>query len=314
VRIVVTGAAGFVGRPLCRALRHRGHSVTAVVRRPSDPETIAADRIVDAGDLSAGPDWNGLLAGAECVVHLAARTHVADVDQARAEPLYEAANVGVTESLARAARDAGVRRVVYVSSIKVNGEQTFGRPFRADDPPAPEDAYGRSKARSEDRLRDIAGSALEVVILRPPLLYGPGVRGNVAQLFRWAARGVPLPFGAIVNRRDMLGLTNFIELIAVAAASPAAAGGTFLARDGAPVSTPVLYAAIAEALGRKGRMLPVPVSALSLLGRALGRTGEVRKLVGDLEVDDAETRRKLAWEPSVSMAAELAAAAREFKS
>ena len=178
--------------------------------------------------------------------------------------------MAVTGRLAGAAREAGVRRVVYISSIKVNGEQTFGRPFRADDRPAPEDAYGRSKARAEARLWAMADRGLEVVILRPPLLYGAGVKGNIAQLIRWAARGVPLPLGAIANRRDMLGVTSFVDLIALALASPEAAGRTFLARDGAPVSTPALYAAISEALGRRARMPPFPVSALALVGRGLG--------------------------------------------
>lgn len=312
MRIVVTGASGFVGRPLCKALAEGGHSVIAVVRRAEDPAP-AADRIVAAGDLTAAPDWAEALRGADCVVHLAGRAHAAGGDAAETERLYEAANVGVTEGLARAALAAGVRRLVYASSIKVNGERTFGRPFRAADAPAPEDAYGRSKAEAETRLQALAGRGLEVVVLRPPLMYGPGARGNVEMLFRWAARGLPLPIASIANRRDLLAVSNFVGLVAVAVADPAAAGQTLLARDGAPVSTPAFYAAIAEALGRKAHMLPFPPSALALLGRALGRGDAVAKLVGDLEVDDSETRRRLGWRPRVDMQTELAAAARAFR-
>jgi nucleoside-diphosphate-sugar epimerase len=312
VQILVTGAAGFVGRPLLAALAARGHGVTALVRSaPGVP--LSAGRIVPVGDVSAIQDWRPLLAGADCVIHLAARTHTADAPGADTDALYEMANVTVTERLARAALEARVRRFVYVSSIKVNGEETFGTPFRASDEPAPEDAYGRSKARAESVLRSAASGSLELVVLRPPLMVGPGVKGNVAQLFRWAARGLPLPLRSIANRRDMLGVTSFADLVAIAAENPAAAGGTFLARDGAPVSTPELYRAIGEALGTRPPLLPCPVALLKLAGAALGRGDAIRKLVGDLEVDDSETRRLLGWQPSVSLKDELAATARAFR-
>jgi nucleoside-diphosphate-sugar epimerase len=312
VQILVTGAAGFVGRPLLAALAARGHGVTALVRSaPGVP--LSAGRIVPVGDVSAIQDWRPLLAGADCVIHLAARTHTADAPGADTDALYEMANVTVTERLARAALEARVRRFVYVSSIKVNGEETFGTPFRASDEPAPEDAYGRSKARAESVLRSAASGSLELVVLRPPLMVGPGVKGNVAQLFRWAARGLPLPLRSIANRRDMLGVTSFADLVAIAAENPAAAGGTFLARDGAPVSTPELYRAIGEALGTRPPLLPCPVALLKLAGAALGRGDAIRKVVGDLEVDDSETRRLLGWQPSVSLKDELAATARAFR-
>lgn len=312
MRIVVTGAGGFVGQPLCAALRAGGHAVTAVVRSPPE-HPIAADRVVAAGDLAAAPDLASVLDGADCVAHLAGRAHVRDADEAGAERSYFAANVIATEALVGAAREAGVRRIVYVSSIKVNGERTFGRPFRPDDVPAPEDAYGRSKARAEEIVRAAASSTFETVILRPPLIYGPGVRGNIATLFRWAARGLPLPIASIANRRDLIGLSNFVSLIETALAHPEAAGRTFLARDGGPVSTPALYAAIAEALGRRARLLPFPPSLLDLVGRMMGRGEAVAKLTGDLEVDDTATRGALGWTPACPMAAELAAAAQAFQ-
>lgn len=313
MQIVVTGAAGFVGRPLVAALVARGHRVTALVRRAPDAP-LTADRVVPAGDLLAIEDWRPLLADADCVIHLAARTHTADAPGADTEALFERANVSATERLARAARTAGVRRFVYASSIKVNGEETSGRPYSASDTPAPEDAYGRSKARAEALLRTLAGPDFELVVLRPPLMVGAGVKGNVAQLFRWAAKGLPLPIGSIANRRDILGVTGFALLTAIAAESPAAAGGTFLARHGAPLSTPALYRAIGDALGTRARCLPFPPSLMKLAGNALGQGEAVRKLVGDLEIDDSETRRRLGWQPVVSLEDELAAAARAFRS
>ena len=313
MRIVVTGAGGFVGRPLCAALRAGGHAVTAVVRSPPE-QPIAADRVVAAGDFAAGTDWASVLDGADCVAHLAGRAHVrGDDEDGAAERLYFVANVIATEALVGAARAAGVRRIVYVSSIKVNGERTFGRPFRPDDAPAPEDAYGRSKVHAEEIVRAAASSAFETVILRPPLIYGPGVRGNIATLFRWAARGLPLPIASLANRRDLIGVSNFVSLVGIALSHPAAAGRTFLSRDGEPVSTPALYAAIAEALGRRARLLPCPPSLLDLAGRVTGREETVAKLTGDLEVDDTATRRALGWQPACSMAVELAAAAQAFQ-
>lgn len=313
MKIVVTGAGGFVGRPLCGRLSAAGHDVTGLVRSEPQPSR-AAYRIVSVGDIAARQEWRELLAVAECVVHLAARTHAHDTPGQQTEALYEAANVTATESLVRASREAGVKRFVYVSSIKVNGEATFGTPFRPDDTPAPQDAYGRSKAKAERTLSETAGPGLETVILRPPLMYGPGVRGNLAQLFHWAARGWPLPIGSIENRRDILGVTNFVDLLAEAVVNPAAAGRTLLARDGASVSTPALYAAVCDALGVKPRMLPCPVSLLRGIGRATGRSEAVHKLVGDLEIDDSATRRLLGWRPSTTLRDELAATARALAS
>lgn len=313
MKVVVTGASGFVGQPLCAHLKQNGHEVTAVVRRGGGPAPMA-DRLIAAGDLSRDTDWSEALQGADAVVHLAARTHVLGEETAAAEHLYEASNLGVTEGLAMAARAFGVRRVVYVSSIKVNGERTFGVPFRPQDTPAPETPYGRTKAAAERCLREFAGEDLETVILRPPLMYGPGVRGNVEQLYRWAKRGVPLPIGSIANKRDLLGVTSFVDLIARALISPAANGRIFLARDGAAVSTPDLYREIAESLGRNARIVSCPVKLLDIAASLAGARERLDKLTGDLEIDDSETRRILDWRPAVDMKTELAAAAREFMS
>ncbi len=271
MRVVVTGASGFVGRPCCAALIAAGHDVTAVVRASSSTGGIEATRVVPLGDLTGNTDWAGVLAGADAVVHLVARTHVLNDQGPEAEALYKAANVDVLSGLAEAAARASVKRLVFVSSIKVNGEATYGKPFAADDEPAPEDAYGRSKTAAEQRLREIAAQGgWSLVILRPPLMYGPGVRGNMARLFGFVERGSPLPLASIRNARDILSVEAFADLIVVAVARPEAKNRVFLACDGAPVSTPALVEAIAAALGRKACLVPFPVSVLSARRQADG--------------------------------------------
>lgn len=312
MHVVVTGAGGFVGRPLCAALMDDGHTVTAIVRDTSKPAPKSS-QLIATGDLATFAGWADTLAGADCIIHLAARTHTSD-SSANSADLYEAANVKVTESLAQAANKAGVQRIVFISSIKVNGERTkAGKPFRPGDPPQPEDDYGRSKARAEARLVELAGGC-EYVILRPPLMYGPGVRGNVEKLFSWAYKGMPLPIRSITNRRDVLGVRNFVSLILKAASEPQAANRIFLARDGEPVSTPQLYSAICRAFGTKPLLVPCPVAALDGAARLIGKTAAIEKLIGNLEIDDSETRTVLSWRPHVSMDDELAATARAFLS
>ena len=197
---------------------------------------------------------------------------------------------------------------MFVSSIKVNGEATYGKPFTADDEPAPEDAYGRSKTAAEQRLREIAAQGgMEFVILRPPLMYGPGVRGNMARLFGFVERGLPLPLASIRNARDILSVEAFADLIVMAVAKPEAKNRVFLACDGAPVSTPALVEAIAAAVGRKARLVPFPVSMLEAAGRLTGRRSRGSSdLFGDLEIDDAATRRDLGWKPRLGTAEALA--------
>jgi nucleoside-diphosphate-sugar epimerase len=314
MRVVVTGASGFVGRPCCVALTTAGHDVTAVVRASSSTGDIEATRVVPLGDLTGNTDWSGVLAGADAVVHLVARTHVLNEQGHEAEALYKAANVDVLSGLAEAAARAGVKRLVFVSSIKVNGEATYGRPFAADDEPAPEDAYGRSKTAAEQRLREIAAQGgMEFVILRPPLMYGLGVRGNMARLFSFVDRGLPLPLASIRNARDILSVGAFADLIVAAVAKPGARNRIFLACDGTPVSTPALVEAIAAALGRKARLVPFPVSMLTLAGSLTGRQSEVERLIGDLEIDDGPTRTDLGWKPRLGMAEALAETARWFR-
>ena len=258
-RVLVTGATGFIGRALCADFTGSGWQVTA-------------------GDLRQ-PRWEEALRGIDAIVYLAGVAHTR-----ASEALYEEVNVAATERLALAATRAGVRRFVFVSSIKVNGEATPpDRPFRATDAPAPQDAYGRSKWRAEQSLAQVPG--LDVVVVRPPLVYGPGVRANFLRLLRLVDTGLPLPFGSIRNRRSLIFLGNLVSLLRRCAEHPGAAGKTFLAADGEDLSTPELVRRMGAALGRAPRLLPFPVFLLP------------SKLTASLAVDASDARDALAWQP-----------------
>lgn len=300
-RIVVTGASGFVGVPTCRLLAEAGHRVVAAGRSP--PQGLGAlsiefRRVHDFADPSA---CDTALAGADTVVHLAGRAHVGARDP-NAAALYHRGNVEVTECLAEAAVRHAIKRFVMISSIKVNGEATTDRPFRASDPPAPEDDYGRTKLLAEQGLQRIAGDRMQWVIIRPPMMYGPGVKGNFLRLMRIARTGLPVPFASIRNRRDLLYVGSLADLILCVVEHPAAGGHIFLARDGQPVSTPQLHAAIATSLGVRARIWPCPPSLFETAGRLASRAGEVRRLLGNLEIDDSPTRATLSWAPKFGLA------------
>lgn len=302
MRILVTGANGFVGRALCGYFDVREHVTVPIVRRGSGyPGEIVV------GDLCSDTDWGSALTGCDVVVHLAARVHV--MRDLAEDPLahYRETNTDATLNLARQAAQAGVKRFIFVSTIKVNGE---GRetPYREADVPVPEDAYAVSKWEAEQGLRRIAQeTGLEVVILRPPLVYGPGVKANFLNLMKTVKKGWPLPLASIHNRRSLLYLGNFIDAIQLCVEHPAAAGQTFLLDDGETVSTPDLIRAVARAMGRPARLLPVPVGALKLAGSLLGKRAAVVRLTGSLFVDSAAIRTRLGWTPPFSMEAGLAA-------
>jgi nucleoside-diphosphate-sugar epimerase len=274
----------------------------------------AGDSIA-VGDIGPTTDWRAALQGVQCVVHLAARTHV--LHESAADPLaeYRRANVEATERLARQAAAAGVRRLVFMSSIKVNGEATHGRPYTETDPPRPEDAYGTSKWETERALARVATeSGLEVVVLRPPLVYGPGVKGNFLRLMRLVASGTPLPFASIANRRSLVYVGNLADAVVAAADVPGAAGRTYLVADGEGVSTPDLVRAIATALGARARLLPCPPALLELGAALAGRRAEIARLTGSLQVDASAAARELGWRPRVDLERGLAATARWYHS
>jgi UDP-glucose 4-epimerase len=311
----VTGATGFIGRALIDVLREDGSAVRAAVRvcgGASEQATTAT--VVRIGEIGRQTDWRRALDGVEVVVHLAARVHV--MRESAADPLaaFRRVNTLGTVRLAEQAVEAGVRRLVYVSTIKVNGERTEGRPFTVDDRPQPADPYARSKLEAEQALREVQTKGLEVVVVRPPLVYGPGVKGNFHRLLDWVNRGMPLPFASVQNRRTLVGLTNLVDLLRVCLVHPAAAGQIFLAADGQSLSTPELMRCIGEALGRPARLFPVPVAMLRTAARLFGKAAECGRLCGSLEVDGSAAERLLGWRPRESVEAELARVVTSYRS
>ncbi len=301
-RVLVTGATGFVGGAVVSRLAREGRMApVAGCRREVVLPAGAEWR--RAPSLGPDADWGDALHGVDAVVHAAARVHV--MDDAVADPLaaYRWANVEGTLALARQAAAVGVRRFVFVSSIKVNGEHTApGVAFTPADAPAPEDPYGVSKAEAEAALFALGReTGMEMVVVRPPLVYGPGVSGNFARLLHWVQRGVPLPLGAVDNRRSLVGLDNLVDLLVTCLTHPAAAGQVFLVSDGEDLSTTDLLRRVAAAMGRRSRLLPLPPALLRVGARAVGRGEMARRLLDSLQVDMSHTRETLGWEPPVSV-------------
>jgi len=296
MKLLVTGATGFVGTALRARLAASGHEAVPAVRGQSGlPHEVVV------GNLDASTDWRAALAGCDVVVHLAARVHVMDDTAQDPLALYRVTNLDATLNLARQAAQAGVKRFVFISTIKVNGEGRDAA-YRETDTPAPADPYAISKWEAEQGLHRIAAdTGLEVVILRPPLVYGPGVKANFLRLMRTVARGWSLPLGAIRNRRSLLYLGNFVDAIRLCVEHTNAAGQTFLLDDGEPVSTPELVRALAHAMGRPARLLAVPVGVLELAGALLGKRAAVARLTGSLYVDSSLIRSRLGWTPPYTM-------------
>lgn len=315
--ILVTGASGFVGSALVKRLVVDGvfPKPVAAVRREnfSLPKQVKS---IQMGDLLPTTDWMPALQGVDVVVHCAARVHV--MYDASADPLgdFRLVNVDATANLARQAAAAGVKRFVYLSSIKVNGEFTeVGQSFTADDVPAPQDPYGVSKHEAEELLRQIAAeTGMDVVIIRPPLVYGPGVKANFESMMRWLSCGAPLPLAAVTqNRRSLVALDNLVDLIVTCLNHPAAANQTFLVSDGEDLSTADLLKRMAVAMGRSARLFYVPLALLKLGATVLGRPGIYQRLCGSLQLDIAKTRQLLNWTPPISVDEGLRRAAERFQ-
>ncbi|WP_312932370.1 SDR family oxidoreductase [Pseudomonas sp.] len=312
--ILVTGANGFVGRALVEhLLTSQPRPVIAAVRQAdADLPPKASRRVAPA--LGPTAQWASALKGVECVVHAAARVHV--MQDAVADPLqaFRQVNTAGTLALATQAAQAGVRRFVFISSIKVNGEQTLpGQAFTADQPPQPVDPYGVSKHEAEQGLLQVAReTGMEVVIVRPVLVYGPGVGANVASMMRWLARGVPLPLGAIDNRRSLVSLANLVDFVALCVEHPCAANQVFLVSDGEDLSTTGLLRRMSRALGRRALLIPIPPACLALMARVLGKTPVAQRLLGSLQVDIEKNKQRLGWQPAVPVDVALQATARHF--
>ncbi len=299
MKVLVTGATGFVGRALVAGLEAEGVAVEVATRQR-------------VGDIGVATDWTAALSGCSTVIHLAARVHVMRDEAIDPLQVFREVNVGGTLNLARQAAQAGVRRFVFLSSIKVNGE---GRdePYRESDLPSPLDAYAISKWEAEQGLRQIEQeTGMEVVVLRPPLVYGQGVKANFQRLLAAVDKGWPLPLGAVVNRRSLLYLGNLVDAIQLCLVHPAAAGRTYLLSDGEDVSTPELIRRLARVMERPARLLAVPPAWFELGGRVLGRGAEVRRLLGSLRIDGSAIREELGWVPPYTLDQGLAETVRAW--
>lgn len=301
MQYLITGATGFVGKQLCIELLRQGQIVRAALRSAK----IVIENIETAavGPIDGETDWTMALCDVNVVIHLAARVHV--MKDISIDPLSEflKVNLAGTENLARQAARAGVKRLVYVSSIKVNGEQTTeGQTFTELDEPDPKDPYGISKCEAERALYQVAAdTGLEIVIVRPPLVYGVGVKGNFAQMLKVLAKGIPLPLASVQNCRSLIYVENLVDALIVSATHPAAAGQTFLVSDGEDISTPNLLRQLGAAMGRSARLFSCPQALLKLSGWLIGKPEQVERLLGSLQIDSDKIRRELNWTPPYTL-------------
>jgi UDP-4-keto-D-QuiNAc 4-reductase len=314
MKVLVTGASGFVGSALCAHLVAEGYAVRGTVRNTQGKPLPGVEYQI-VPDISIGPKWREVLTDINVVVHCAARVHVMKEESVDPLATFREVNVKGTACLAEQAVDSGVKRFIYISSIKVNGETTTEHPFKADDKPAPQDPYGISKWEAEQVLWEIAEkTSLEVVIIRPPLVYGPGVRVNFLRLMQGIMSGVPLPLGSIDNLRSIVALDNLVDLIETCMNNPHAINQTFLVSDGDDLSTKALFQRTAVALGRPVRLISVPVFLLWAIADLFGKSGFAQRLCGSLQVDISKTQDRLSWSPPISVDEALHKTAKHFLS
>lgn len=307
--LLVTGASGFVGQQLCAEIIKRGWQVKAALRMPDRSLKEFESAII--GQLDGQTNWTESLREVDVVIHLAARVHVMRDDANNPLEEFRRVNVAGTEHLARSAAASGAKRLVYVSSIKVNGEMTgSGSKFSEADAPSPQDPYGVSKCEAEQALHRIAReTGLEVVIVRPPLVYGPGVKGNFAQMLKVLTKGIPLPLASVRNLRSLVYVENLVDALIVCASHPAAPGQTYLVSDGEDISTPDLLRQLGAVIGHPACLLPCPLVLLKLAGRLTGKGEQVERLLGSLRVDSSKIRRELNWAPPYTLEQGLRATA-----
>ena len=301
--LLVTGASGFVGKAVCLAAQSRGLQVRAAVRTLASIDAEPPIHRLAVGEIHGATDWHKALEECDCVIHLAAMAHKPLGSDPNALASLHAINVEGALRLASQAADLGVRRLVFLSSIKAWGEASQpGHPAREDDACHPEDAYGRSKLVAEQALRALASErGLELVIVRSPIVYGPGVKANFAALVRAISAGWPLPLGAVSNARSLVALDNLVDFLLCCATHSRAAGEVFNVSDGADLSTADLVRILATTEGRPARLFPVPASWLQFAGRLLGRAETVRRLVDNLQVDTNKAQQVLGWHPPLTV-------------
>lgn len=294
--ILVTGASGFIGRSLLASLDQ------VAVKTIGRISVLGVQNHMQA-TIAPDTDYGDFLVGVTCLIHCAARVHVMNEASANLLNEFRRTNVDATVNLARKAAQAGVKRFIFISSIKVNGESTTNKAaFTPDDQSDPQDPYGQSKHEAEVALRHLAQeTGLEVVIIRPPMVYGPGVKGNMHSLIQLVSKGVPLPFGGINNARSLVSVDNLVSLIRVAIEHPKAANQTFLVSDGEDLSTSAIFRYIALAMNKRLMLIPAPVKMISSTFKMLGKGKVADRLFGSLEVDISKTRKMLKWEPQISV-------------
>ena len=298
MKILITGATGFVGRPLCAELTRRGSEYRAAVRRGGILGPIDE---VSVGEINESTDWRPAMQGVQVVIHLAGLAHRTRRTPADDEH-FRLVNAEGTAALGKAAAAAGVERIVFLSTVKVNGDRSDNRPLTEEDPPNPDGPYARSKLAAEEALRLVSTeTGIGVTIVRTPLVYGPGVRANFLALMTAVAKGIPLPLGAIRNARSLIFVGNLIDALLLCVDQPTAAGQVFFVKDGPDLSTPDLVREIARAAGRRARLIPVPVALLNGGARVVGRGDAVSRLTESLVVDDRKIRERFHWRPPFDM-------------
>jgi nucleoside-diphosphate-sugar epimerase len=304
-RVLVTGATGFIGSMLCEALARSGYRVRGALRSDRSMPGALAEKVI-VGEINVTTDWTQALQGVDAVIHTAARAHALHAGRAAAD-LYSATNARGTQRLASAAAQANVRRFVFLSSVKVNGEETRARAYTSLDTPQPQDDYALSKWHAEQSLVAVAArSGMEAVVVRAPLVYGPRVRANFLRLLHWVERGWPLPLGAVRNTRSLVSIWNLCDFLLQVLKHPNASGATWMVSDGEDLSTPDLIRRVSTAMGRRARLFSMPVGLLRLFAGLSGRSGELARLCGSLAVDMTPARIELGWSPRVSVDEALA--------
>ena len=300
-KILITGSTGFVGQKLCKKLISDNYLIREAVRS-SSKKRFDKREIFNVGGIDKSTNWSASLKDIDCVIHCAARAHVMNENKLETLAIYRKVNVDGTRNLAEQCAKAGVKRLIFLSSIKVNGEKTEESfSFRHDDNPKPKDAYGISKWEAELALQQVSKKyGIEIVIIRSPLVYGPNVKGNFLKLINIAARRIPLPISRVNNIRSFVCIENLIDLISCCIKHPAAAGKIFLVSDNKDMSTPELIKKISKAMGKSQYFIPIPVFILQLLGAVIGKSSEIERLVSNLQVDCNNTFEVLGWRPPVN--------------